>query len=82
MHPAIRQLEAYDREHEAELERTLQVFLQENCSHTAAARELFIHRSTLLYRLDRIGEITGVDLRDPEERFRLLLSIYLNPENT
>ena len=82
VHPAIRQLEAYDREHEAELEHTLQVFLQENCSHTAAARELFIHRSTLLYRLDRIGEITGVDLRDPEERFRLLLSIYLNPENT
>jgi len=76
-HPALTILENYGREHDAAFLKTLQVFLEENCSHTAAARELFIHRSTLLYRLDRIVELTGINLADPEERFRLLLSFYM-----
>ena len=76
-HPALAVLDAYDREHDASLLLTLQVFLRENCSHTAAARELFIHRSTLLYRLERIGELTGIDMTDPAERFRLQLSLYI-----
>ncbi len=79
-HPALAILENYDREHDAVFCKTLQVFLQENCSYTAAARELFIHRSTLLYRLERIAELTGIDLTDSEERFRLLLSFYMKME--
>ena len=77
VHPKLDVLEEYDKRHASSLLLTLQVFLRENCSHTAAARELFIHRSTLLYRLERIGELTGVDLEDPEERFRLQLSLCI-----
>ena len=40
-------------------------------------RELFIHRSTFLYRLDRIREILQSDLDDPEEIFYLELSFRL-----
>ena len=76
-HPALAMLESYDREHDATLMGTLRMFLLENCSHTAAARKLFIHRSTLLYRLERISELAGIDLTDPEERFRLMLSFYM-----
>ena len=77
VHPKLDVLESYDRQHASSLMLTLQVFLRENCSHTAAARELFIHRSTLLYRLERIGELTEIDLTDPSERLRLQLSLCM-----
>ena len=77
IHPAIETLESYDRDHTSMLSLTLRVFLEENCSHTAASKKLFIHRSTLLYRLERIQELTGIDFADPAERVRLQLSFYL-----
>ena len=39
------------------------------------ARELFIHRNTLLYRLDRIRELGGFDLDDAETRLKLQLAL-------
>ncbi|MBR2562277.1 MAG: helix-turn-helix domain-containing protein [Eubacterium sp.] len=77
IHPAIRILEEYDRAHEADLVWTLRVFLQENGSYTAAARALFIHRSTLIYRMERIAELTQTDLTDPDERFLLQMTLYM-----
>ena len=47
------------------------------CSATATAEALFVHRSTLLYRLDRIAEIGKVDLKDADTRFHLDLSLRL-----
>jgi DNA-binding PucR family transcriptional regulator len=38
---------------------------------------LHLHRSTLYYRLERITEAVGGDLRDGEARFELMLSIRL-----
>ncbi|MDB5065677.1 MAG: sugar diacid utilization regulator, partial [Chloroflexi bacterium] len=35
---------------------------------------LFVHRSTVKYRLQRVREITGFDLNDPNVRFNLQLS--------
>jgi len=40
----------------------------------AASRELYIHRSTFLYRLDRIREIAGVDFDNRDMLFYLELS--------
>ena len=73
----MRVLEAYDKEHDAGLLHTLRIFLEENCSYTAAARALYIHRSTLIYRMERIRELTQVDLTDPGERFLLQMAFYL-----
>ena len=81
VHPALKILETYDAGHEAALTQTLKTFLEENCSYTAAAERLFIHRSTLLYRLDRITELTGIDLTSPEERFRPMLSFYITQKD-
>jgi hypothetical protein len=36
---------------------------------------LHLHRSTLYYRLDKITEVVGGDLRDGEARFELMLSL-------
>lgn len=45
---------------------------------TAAAVRLHLHRTTLYYRLDRIAELTGVDLRDGRSRTDLQLALWLD----
>lgn len=76
-HEALAALENYDETHETELLKTLRAYLACACSATATAETLFIHRSTLLYRLERIAEIGKVDLGDPDTRFHLDLSLRL-----
>lgn len=76
-HDALGLLAAYDEQHAANLVETLRTYLSCACSATAAAEALFVHRSTLLYRLERIAEIGGVDLTDPDVRFHLELSLRL-----
>ena len=41
------------------------------------SKALFIHRSTLFYRLDRIQKLAGVDYESEQERLYLLLSYHL-----
>jgi purine catabolism regulator len=38
-----------------------------------------LHRNSLIYRLNRISEISDVDLDDPETRFALQLALKLHP---
>ena len=44
-----------------------------------AAAELRIHRQTLYYRLQRIEELTGLDLADGRDRLTLHLALTLAP---
>ena len=68
----------YDRQHGADLIRTLQAFFRANCSPKEAASLLAVHRNTVLYRLDRIGEITGLELDDSDIRLRLQLALRIH----
>ena len=77
-HGGIARLAAYDAVHDAQLVETLRVYLACACSATAAAKELYVHRSTLLYRLERIEQVADVSLADPDVRFHLDLSLRLN----
>lgn len=43
--------------------RTVEVFLHNNLNINAASKELFMHRNTLIYRLEKIRNLTGLDLR-------------------
>jgi purine catabolism regulator len=56
---------------------TLRAYLAGNGSPTEAADRLHLHRNTVLYRLGRIEEIAGVDLRDPEVRLSLHLALKI-----
>ncbi len=64
----------YEHQPDGELEKTLKAYLK---YHTIAdtARAIHVHRNTLLYRLSRIREITGLDLEDGETRLALYLAI-------
>ncbi|TCZ75734.1 PucR family transcriptional regulator [Paenibacillus albiflavus] len=50
-----------------DLLHTLEVFLQHNQNAAKAAHDLFVHYKTVMYRLERIKEITGMDFEDSEE---------------
>jgi len=67
----------YDQTHGAELIKTLEAFFAANCSPKEAATLLHVHRNTVLYRLERIAEITGHDLNDADIRLRLHLALHV-----
>lgn len=53
-------------------ETLYQYLLNGNTAATAAA--MFIHRNTLLYRLNQINEIVNIDYNDPALKLYLILS--------
>ncbi|WP_296560608.1 helix-turn-helix domain-containing protein [uncultured Acetobacterium sp.] len=73
-HPAIITLADYDRKKNAQLLRTLYVYLSNERSLSLSADKLFIHRNTLLYRLHQINELINVDLSNEEVRAHIMLS--------
>jgi purine catabolism regulator len=75
---ALGPLVAYDRDHGAELIRTLEAFFAARCGPKEAAALLGVHRNTVLYRLDRVRELTGLDLDDADVRLRLHLALAAN----
>ncbi|HEX6800776.1 MAG TPA: helix-turn-helix domain-containing protein [Ktedonobacterales bacterium] len=64
-----------DRRNGDALIQTLDVFFACNGNLSAAARQLHLHRNSLLYRLHRARELLGHDLDDPELRLALQLAI-------
>lgn len=61
----------------ADLLNTLWTYMQHDGNVTATAQSLFVHRNTLTYRLDKIGEITGKDPRRSEDLFYLYTALVL-----
>ncbi len=79
IHPAVQTLMDYDAGHESELAQTLRVYLDCHCNATDAADALFVHRTTLFRRLERIREIGGIDPNDSAQTLLLMLSYRLLP---
>jgi DNA-binding PucR family transcriptional regulator len=71
-------LDQYDVEHRSDLVDTLRAFFSANGSPKDAAQRLGVHRNTVLYRLERIGNLTGYDLSDADTRLRLQLALSIN----
>ncbi|AHY47079.1 PucR C-terminal helix-turn-helix domain [Rubrobacter radiotolerans] len=65
----------YDERYGTELIHTLTTYLNNDASTVKTASELFAHRHTIRYRLDRIGELTDLDIEKTEDRERLTLGI-------
>ena len=55
--------------------RTLEEFLRAHGSVNGVARALFLHRNTVRQRLKRIGQLTGADLEDADQRVQLYLAV-------
>lgn len=81
-HKGLLQLLDYDKKHKTDFANTLYHYLQNNCNTTHTAEKLFIHRSSLLRRLEKIKSIANSDYNDPDEKLYLLLSYKLLHEMT
>jgi hypothetical protein len=75
--PELIKLRDYDQKHKTELLRTASHYLKNQLSHTQTSIELQIHRSTLMYRLDRIKDIGGFNIEDSDNQWYLLFSLKL-----
>src|SRR5688572_11618395 len=65
----------YDEQYETELVRTLETFLEEDGNVAQTAQRLFTHRHTIRYRLERVKELTHLDVSSTEGRERLGLGL-------
>ncbi len=64
-------------DHDPEVLETLQTFLTCDCSPSATAKQLAIHRNTLRYRLDKSASLTGLDARRFDDAVLIRLSLLL-----
>jgi DNA-binding PucR family transcriptional regulator len=67
-------LQDYDEARRTDLVETLAQYLECGGSYEATARNLCVHRSTLKYRLQRIRDISGLALGEPDVNFNLQLA--------
>lgn len=74
IHPAMMKLLASDMTKHSDLLNTLHVFLEQACSTSQTAAILHIHKNTLLYRMNRIKELTGCDLSNGDELLSMAFS--------
>lgn len=65
----------YDEQHKSDLLITLDAFFSSNGNMRLTAKELNIHRNTLVYRLNRISEITQLDMDDANVHLNLHLAL-------
>ena len=68
----------HDERKQGELMRTLVGFFDANGNLAKAAIDLDVHRNTLVYRLERIAELTNLDLDDPDSRLVLHLALKID----
>jgi PucR family transcriptional regulator, purine catabolism regulatory protein len=67
----------HDERKQGDLLRTLNGFFQANGNLAKAAQDLDVHRNTLVYRLERISELTDLDLDDADNRLILHLALKI-----
>lgn len=60
-----------------ELLHTLEAFFAHNGNLSQTAEALYIHRNTLVYRLERIAAITNIELDKPENRLAIQLAMHI-----
>lgn len=56
---------------------TIQKFFENNLNVSETSRKLFVHRNTLVYRLDKIKKLTGLDLREFDNAIVLKVALMV-----
>ncbi|HEX4110044.1 MAG TPA: helix-turn-helix domain-containing protein [Solirubrobacteraceae bacterium] len=71
----VEPLVAYDEQYETGLVQTLATFLDADGNVAGTAQRLFTHRHTVYYRLERIKELSGLDVGSSDGREKLSLGL-------
>lgn len=70
-------LKEHDKIHHSDYYTTLKVYLESHLNAVQASKKLFIHRSTFLYRLEKIQELININFEDQESLFYLMISYHI-----
>jgi sugar diacid utilization regulator len=71
----VQPLVEYDEQYETELVATVEAYLDNDGNVAATAKQLFTHRHTIRYRLERVRELCGHDVSSTEGREKLGLGL-------
>ncbi|MBA2240026.1 MAG: helix-turn-helix domain-containing protein, partial [Solirubrobacterales bacterium] len=68
-------LAAYDDQYETDLVATIEAYLENDGNVTPTAEQMFTHRHTIRYRLERVRDLSGHDISSTEGREKLSLGL-------
>jgi DNA-binding PucR family transcriptional regulator len=71
----VEPLVAYDEQYETDLVQTLETFLDCDGNVANTAQRLFTHRHTIRYRLERVRDLSGLDVASTDGREKLGLGL-------
>ena len=67
----------YDKLYGSNLFGVLKIYFEEGRNTVQTAKKMFMHRNTLLYQLNKIEELTGLDLKNSDDEFECRMGYYL-----
>ncbi|MBB6216898.1 purine catabolism regulator [Anaerosolibacter carboniphilus] len=73
----LQPLVLYDKEKDSELVKTLQMYFQCGGNLKKISEEMYTHYNTIIYRIQRIKEITNIDLEEPNGRLNLQVALKI-----
>ena len=71
----VESLVAYDDQYETDLVQTVVAFLEADGNVAGTAQRLFTHRHTIRYRLERVRDLSGLDVGSTDGREKLSLGL-------
>lgn len=77
----VGKLEKYDAQNATNFSKIFYIFLKENGNYIKTSQKLFMHRNTLLYKINKIQEIIKRDLTDTKVRFEFYLGYLVKQIN-
>lgn len=77
VHPSIIKICRYDAEHKTNLRDVLFYYLLSGCSLNRTAQSMYMHRNTVLNKLNKISELTDIPLEDGYTRHRMIMSCLI-----
>ena len=76
-HPGVLAITRYDRTNNGDLRDVLFTYLLNRCSISRTAQALYMHRNTIIYKINKIEDILGQSMDDPYVRHSLVFSCML-----
>ncbi|MBD3107221.1 PucR family transcriptional regulator [Bacillus sp. AGMB 02131] len=73
----LRGFESVGKEEEQTLLQTLSVYLDTQCQISETAKRLYVHRNTVVYRLEKCEDILGGNIKDSEMALRIRLALKI-----
>ena len=77
VHAGLIKLIEYDMQNDMNYVETIKKYIGNQFNASVSANELYVHRSTFLRRLERIEQISGIDLSNQDDVLYLMLSLRL-----